>query len=196
MAEVTPLLIKEVREKTGIGLQKCKDALVKTGGDVEKAIEELRKQGLQAAEKRMGRDATEGRIFDYLHATGKIGVMLELGCETDFVAKTEDFANLGKDLCMHIAASSPRFVSSKEIPTEVVEKEKEIYRAQVTGKPDNIREKIVEGRVNKFFEESCLLQQRFVKDDSVTIDALIRGVIAKLGENIVARKFVRMEMGS
>lgn len=195
MADVTPALIKELRDKTGIGLMKCKAALVESNGDIEKAIEQLRKSGLAAAEKRMGRSASEGTIFSYIHGNGKLGVMLELNCETDFVAKTDDFQQLGKDICMHIAAMDPKWVSADEVDTNVLEKEKEIYKEQIQGKPENVVEKIVEGKIKKFKEENCLLDQAFVKDDSQTIDAIIRGLIAKLGENIKVAKFTRMELG-
>ncbi len=195
MAEVTAELIKEVREKTGLGLLKCKEALVKTAGDISKAIEELRKQGLQAAEKRMGREVGEGSIFQYLHAGGKVGVMVELACETDFVARTDDFKELGRNLCLQVAASSPRFLTKEEVPAAEVEKEKEIYRAQIKDKPPAIADKIAEGRMQKFYADVCLMNQGFVKDESQTIDALVRGTIAKLGENIKVRRFVRMELG-
>lgn len=195
MSDITPAMIKELRDKTGLGLKKCKEALVASAGDIEKAIEELRKSGLAAAEKRMGRAAAEGTIFTYIHGDGKLGVMLELNCETDFVAKTDDFKNLGKDLCMHVAAMSPQWVSSEEISEEVVGKEREIYREQIKDKPDDIAEKIIDGKMNKFYQENCLLNQSFVKDDSQTIEALIKSHIAKLGENMKVSRFVRMELG-
>ncbi len=194
MADVTPALIKELRDQTGLGLMKCKAALVETNGDIEKAVEQLRKSGLASAEKRMGRDASEGSIFSYIHGNGKLGVMLRLNCETDFVAKTDDFKNLGKDICMHIAAMAPKWVSEEDIDQTELAKEKEIYSEQIKDKPENIIEKIVEGKIKKYKEENCLLDQGFVKDDSQTIDALIRGLIAKLGENIKVGSFSRMEL--
>lgn len=195
MSEITPVMIKELRDKTGLGLKKCKEALVESAGDINKAIEELRKSGMAAAEKRMGRSATEGRVFSYIHGEGKIGVMLELNCETDFVAKTDDFNGLGKDLCMHIVASSPQWVSADDVDQDVVAKEREIYKEQIKDKPENIVEKIVDGKMKKYFEENCLLSQSFVKDDSMTIEELIKSMIAKLGENMKVSKFARMELG-
>jgi len=194
MAEVTPALIKELRDQTGLGLMKCKGALVESGGDITKAVEALRKSGLASAEKRMGRDATEGKIFSYIHGNGKLGVMLQLNCETDFVAKTDDFEGLGKDICMHIAAMSPKWVSEEQVDAAILEKEREIYAEQIKDKPENIIDKIVEGKLKKFKQENCLLDQEFVKDDSMTIDALVRGMIAKLGENIKVGSFTRMEL--
>lgn len=195
MADVTPALIKELRDQTGLGLMKCKAALVDAGGDLEKAVVNLRKSGLAAAEKRMGRSTSEGMIFSYIHGNNKLGVMLQLQCETDFVAKTDDFQQLGKDICMHIAAMSPEWVSGEQVAPEVLEKEREIYRVQIKDKPAPMIEKIVEGKIKKYLSESCLLEQDFVKDDSMTIDALIRGVIAKLGENIKVGSFSRVEVG-
>jgi elongation factor Ts len=194
MADVTPALIKALRDQTGLGLMKCKAALVATDGDLEKAVVQLRKSGLASAEKRMDRDASEGSIFSYIHGNGKLGVMLRLNCETDFVAKTDDFKGLGKDICMHIAAMSPKWVSENEIDQDVLAKEKEIFSEQIKDKPENIIEKIVEGKIKKYKQENCLLDQDFVKDDSQTIDALIRGFISKLGENIKVGSFTRMEL--
>lgn len=194
MAEVTPALIKELRDQTGLGLMKCKAALVENDGDLGKAVEALRKAGMASAEKRMGRSASEGSIFSYIHGNGKLGVMLKLNCETDFVAKTDDFQGLGKDICMHIAAMSPRWVSEEEVDADIITKEKEIYAEQIKDKPENVIEKIVEGKLKKFKQDHCLLDQSFVKDDSVTIDGLIRGFIAKLGENIKVGGFTRMEL--
>lgn len=192
---ITPALIKEVREKTGIGVQKCKDALTKTGGDVEKAIDELRRQGLQTAEKKSGRNVGEGSIFEYIHAGAKLGVMIELCCESDFVSRTEDFKALGKDLCMQIAAASPAYVGREDVPADVLAREKDIYRDQVAGKPPAVAEKILEGKLKKFYESACLLEQPFIKDEALAIQTLIKNCIAKLGENIKVRRFVRMEMG-
>jgi len=195
MAEITPAMIKELRDKTGLGLKKCKEALVEAAGDIEKSIEALRKSGLAAAEKRMDRSATEGIVFSYIHGNGKLGVLLELNCETDFVAKTDDFQNLGRDICMHIAALSPRWVSAADVDPDYLEKEKEIAREQVKGKPENVIEKIIEGKVNKILSDDCLLMQGFVKDDKVTVENVIKGMIAKLGENIKVGKFSRIQLG-
>ena len=195
MAEITSSMIMELRDKTGLGIKKCKEALVETAGDINKAIEELRKSGLAAAEKRMGRAASEGIIFSYIHGNGKLGVILELNCETDFVAKTDDFKNLGKDLCMHIAAAAPQWVSATDVPAAIVAKEREIYHEQIKDKPANISAKIVDGKVKKFQQDNCLLEQLFIKDDSQSIENLVKSMIAKLGENIKVNRFVRMELG-
>lgn len=195
MADITPAMIKELRDKTGLGLKKCKEALVETAGDIEKAVVALRKSGLAAAEKRMGRSASEGIVFSYIHGNGKLGVLLELNCETDFVAKTDDFQGLGKDICMHIAAMSPRWVDESDVCPEYLEKEKEIAREQIKDKPDNVIEKIIEGKVKKIYSENCLLNQAFVKDDKQTIATLVKNMISKLGENIKVGKFSRISIG-
>ncbi len=195
MADITPAMIKELRDKTGLGLKKCKEALVETAGDIEKAVVALRKSGLAAAEKRMGRSASEGIVFSYIHGNGKLGVLLELNCETDFVAKTDDFQGLGKDICMHIAAMSPRWVDESDVCPEYLEKEKEIAREQIKDKPANVIEKIIEGKVKKIYSENCLLNQAFVKDDKQTIAVLVKNMISKLGENIKVGKFSRISIG-
>lgn len=195
MADITPALIKELRDATGIGIMKCKEALKSTDGDLNAAIEELRKQGLASAEKRMGRQASQGMIAFYSHAGGKIGAMVELNCETDFVARTDDFQKLAKDLCMHVVALMPLYVSRDSVPAEVIEKEKEILKEQVTGKPENVVEKIVEGRLGKYYEENCLLDQPFIHNEDITVDAAVRELISKLGENIQIRRFERWELG-
>ena len=184
--EVSASLVKELREKTGLGLMDCKKALVETGGDIEKAVDFLRKKGALKAAKREGRATSEGRIGSYIHMNGKIGVLLELNCESDFVAKTDQFAELVHDICMHIAASSPQWISQENVPEDVLSKEKDIYMTQAkeAGKPEKMLEKIAEGKLKKFFSEVCLLDQPFVKDPDRTVGDLIKDKIAQLGENM------------
>lgn len=188
--------IKRLRESTGIGLTDAKNALVESGGDYDKALESLRVKGLARADKKAERDASAGIIHSYVHGS-KIGVLLELNCETDFVARTDDFKTLANDLALHIAASAPRYVRVDDIEQNVVEKEKELLAAEVieAGKPAEVVDKIVDGKLAKFFEEVCLLNQPFVKDPNQTVEELIKSVITKLGENIVIRRFVRLELG-
>ncbi|RUM87771.1 MAG: elongation factor Ts [Thermovibrio sp.] len=197
MAEITTQMIKELREKTGAGIVDCKKALQEAGGDIEKAVEILRKKGAAKAAKKAERATAEGIVVSYIHAGGKVGVLVELNCETDFVARTEDFKNLGHEIAMQIAAMSPEYVSREDVPQEVVEKEKEILKQQALseGKPEHIVEKIVEGRLAKFFSEKCLLEQPWIKDDSKTIKDLITDYITKLGENIKVKRFCRFEVG-
>jgi len=197
MAEVSAAIVKELRERTGAGMMDCKRALVEKNGDMEAAIEYLREKGLAAAAKKAGRIATEGLVESYIHAGGKIGVLIEVNCETDFVAKTDDFRQLVKDLAMHIAANNPTYVTSDEIPAEVIAKEREIYRQQALneGKPEKIVDKMVDGRVQKFFAEVCLLDQGFVRDPDVTVASLIQSKIATIGEKISVRRFVRFALG-
>ena len=195
MTEITAALVKKLRDKTGLGMMNCKEALSATGGDMEKAIEYLRKKGLDVASKRVGRKTGEGLIGSYIHVNGKIGVMVEVSCETDFVARGEDFKGLVKNLCMHIAASDPIAVSPEDVRPEVVEKEKEIYRAQTKNKPPEVIEKIVQGKLKKFYSERCLLEQPYVKNPDQTVGDLVKEIIAKLGENITIRRFVRYELG-
>lgn len=189
--------VKELRERTGAGMMDCKKALQETNGDMEKAVEYLREKGLAAAAKKAGRIAAEGIVTSYIHAGGRVGVLVEINCETDFVAKTEEFQQLGKDIAMQIAASKPQYVRREEVPADVIEKEKQILRAQALneGKPENIVEKMVEGRIEKFYKEVCLLEQPFVKNPDITVEQLIKEKIAKIGENINVRRFVRYEMG-
>lgn len=189
--------VKELRERTGAGMMDCKKALTETGGNTEKAIEFLREKGLSAAAKKAGRIATEGVIDTYIHGGGRIGVILELNCETDFVAKTDDFKELAKDIAMHIAAARPEYLKAEEVPAEVLEKEKSILKAQALneGKPEKIIEKMVEGRIAKFYKDVCLMEQPFVKDPDKTISQLITEKVAKIGENISIRRFVRYELG-
>lgn len=190
-------LVKKLREQTGISILECKKAIEESGGDLTKAAEILRKKGFEKAKAKSSRVTNQGAIGSYIHMKGKIGVLLELGCETDFVAKNEDFLQLIKDIAMQIAAMNPRFIAEKDIPAAVLEKEKEIYREQLksSGKPANIIEKIVEGKLSKFYADACLLQQSFFKDDSLTIEKLIAEKIHKTGENIIVKRFVRYQAG-
>ncbi|MBR6800980.1 MAG: translation elongation factor Ts [Eubacteriaceae bacterium] len=194
---VTAGLVKELREKTGAGMLDCKKALTETNGDLEKAIVYLREKGLASAAKKSGRIAAEGAVGSYIHMGGKIGVMVEVNCETDFVAKNENFQAFVKDIAMHIAAANPTYVSVDEIPAEVIAQEREILTQQAIneGKPANIAEKMVEGRIKKMYKEVCLLEQEYVKDSSVTIAEYLKNTIATIGENIVIRRFVRYQMG-
>lgn len=195
--EVSASMVKDLREKTGAGMMDCKKALSETGGDFQKAVDYLRQKGLATAAKRAGRIASEGRIGSYIHAGGKIGVMVEVNCETDFVAKTDDFQVFAKDIAMHIAASNPSYVRREEVPPEVLEREKEIYRAQARDakKPDKIIDKIVDGKLEKFYGEACLLEQPFVKDPDITIQDLLNGFIGKVGEKVEIRRFTRFQVG-
>ncbi len=197
MAEITAKMIKELRDRTGAGFLDCKIALEKTGGDMEKAVEELRKMGAAKAEKKMAREANEGLIEAYIHPGAKLGVLVEVNCETDFVANTQEFRTLAHDIALQIAASDPIAVSREDLPPEVIEKEKEIYRAQVekSGKPPHVIEKIVEGKLEKFFQEKVLLEQPFIKDPSKTVGDLIKEYIARIGENIKVRRFCRFRVG-
>jgi len=187
--------VKKLRETTGAGMMDCKKALTDTEGDFEKAIAFLRKKGIDTAQKKSGRSTKEGVISSYVHMGGKIAVMVEINCETDFVAKNDDFQHFAKDIAMHIAAASPQFVSADEVPQEFIEKEKEIFRAQIKNKPEHVVEKIIEGKVNKVFEEACLLEQAFVKDTDKKVKQYVTDTIARIGENIVIRRFVRFEVG-
>ena len=189
-------MVKELREKTGAGLMDCKRALSESAGDVEKAIDFLRQKGLASAAKKASRSATEGLIGSYIHMD-KLGVMIEVNCETDFVARTDDFRGLVKDIAMHIAAANPPYISREDVSTETVEREKEIYKAQVTNKPPQVVEKIIEGKLDKFYSDMCLLEQVFIKDPEgkKKVKDLITEKIAKLGENIVVRRFARFKLG-
>lgn len=190
-------LVKELREKTGAGMLDCKKALEEANNDVTKATEILREKGLAAAANKAGRVATEGVVQSYIHAGGRIGVLVEVNCETDFVAMTDQFKEFARDIAMHIAASNPRYVTREEVPQEEIEKEKEILKAQALneGKPEKIVEKMVEGRIGKYYEEYCLLEQSFVKNPDVTIQQLLNEKISTIGENISIRRFVRYELG-
>jgi elongation factor Ts len=189
-------MVKELREKTGVGFMECKSALQESNGDVEAAVTILRKRGLASLTKKSGRETKDGLIGAYIH-NGKIGVMLELNCETDFVARNPDFQTLVKDIAMHIAASDPRFIRKEDVTEDVLEKEREIYAAQAraTGKPENVLEKIVDGRMSKYFSEACLLEQPFVKDPAITVREHIAAHIQKIGENIQVRRFTRYKLG-
>lgn len=190
-------LLKDLREKTGAGVMDCKKALLETDNNLEKAIDYLREKGIAGAEKKMGRQTAEGLVDSYIHFGGRIGVLLEVNCETDFVAKTDDFKNFVRNVAMQIAARKPSFVTREEVPEEVVAKEKEILKTQAMneGKPEKFVQKIVEGRLQKFYQEECLLEQEFIKDGSLTILDLMKDTIARLGENIVVRRFARFELG-
>ncbi len=189
--------VMELRKKTGAGIMDCKKALLESDGDMEKAIEYLRKKGVASAQKRSGREAKEGIVDAYIHPGNRIGVLVEVNCETDFVANTEDFRQFVKNVAMQIAASSPLVVSREELPAEKIEKEREIYRQQMkeSGKPDHIIDKIVEGKLEKYYQEVCLLEQSYIRDPEKTIKDLLTEVIAKIGENIVIRRFVRYQLG-
>lgn len=195
--EITAAMVKDLREKTGTGMMDCKEALKATAGDFEKAVEYLRKKGMSAATKRSSKAAKDGAITAYIHMQGRIGVLVEVNCETDFVAKTDDFKTLTKDIAMHIAASNPTYIKSDEIPEEVINKEKEIYRTQVLaeGKPEKVVDKIVEGKLKKYFEDVCLMDQKFIKDTNITVATLLNNMIAKTGENIIIRRFTRYQLG-
>jgi elongation factor Ts len=197
VAEITGDMIKELREKTQAGMLDCKKALVEMNGDMEKAVEMLRKKGLASADKKMGREVTQGIIASYVHSNNKIGVLLELLTVTDFVARNEGFEGLAKDICMQIAAANPLYVKIDDVPTEVIEKEREIYREQMkdSGKPANVVDKIVDGKLNKFYTDVCLLEQEFIKDSAVKIKDLIKQKIAVFGENIEVGKFTRYQIG-
>lgn len=196
MTTISADRVKELREKTGAGMMECKKALTESKGDFEKAIDCLRQKGLATAAKKAGRSASEGLVSSYIHMD-KIGVLLEVNCETDFVAKTDDFKGLVKDIALHIAAANPSYLSHEDVPQDVIEREKDIYKAQVANKPPQIVEKIVEGKLDKFFGDMCLLEQAFVKDpeQKLKIKELVTEKIAKLGENIVIRRFVRFQLG-
>jgi len=193
---ITAEMVKELREKTGVGFMECKSALQESKGDIEGAVTILRKRGLASAAKKSSRETKDGLIGAYIH-NGKIGVMLEVNCETDFVARNPDFQALVKDLAMHIAASDPRFIRKEDVTEDVLASEREIYRAQAraTGKPENVLDKIVEGRMSKYYSEACLLEQPFVKDPSITVRDHIAAHIQKIGENIQVRRFVRYKLG-
>jgi elongation factor Ts len=195
--EISASLVKELREKTGAGMMDCKKALGETSGDFEKAIEYLRKKGIASASKKAGRATKEGAVFSYIHGEGKVGVLIEINCETDFVARTEQFRQFVKDVSMHIAAANPTWVQSTEVPADIVAKEKEIAVAQMqaSGKPAAVMEKIAEGKIKKFYEDTCLINQTFVKDPTKTIEMLLKETIATLGENITIRRFARFVLG-
>jgi len=195
--EISADLVKELRQRTGIGMMECKEALREAGGEIEKAIEVLRKKGYARAKDKMSREASEGLVGSYIHMNGRIGVLIEINCESDFVARNDDFKDLVKNVAMHIAAANPKYIVPEEVPAAVLEQEKEIIREQLkdTKKPPEIIEKIVQGKLSKFYQEVCLLDQAYIRDDKIKVKELIASVIAKLGENIRVRRFARFEIG-
>jgi len=197
MAEISAKAVMQLRKQTGLGMMDCKKALQESDGDVDKAVEYLRKQGMAAVEKRAGRDATDGLIISYIHPGSRLGVLVEVNCETDFVARTDDFQQFGRDVAMHIAAAQPLAVDRDGIAADVIDREKSIFleQAKNEGKPENIAEKIVQGRVEKFFQESCLMEQAFVKNPDQTIEQLITDLTAKIGEKIGVRRFSCFRLG-
>ena len=197
MVEISADLVKTLRVKTGAGYMQCKKALVECDGDVEKASESLRRQGMAVAELKVGRATKEGIIASYVHAGDKLGVLVEVNCETDFAARTEGFRALGKDLAMQVAASAPKYLDRASVPKEELDREMDIYRDQAKrlGKPENVAEKIAQGKLEKWFSQVCLMEQVFIKDSEKTVEEVVKGVIGKLGENISVRRFVRLELG-
>ncbi|BBO79287.1 elongation factor Ts [Desulfosarcina widdelii] len=198
MSNITAAMVKELREKSGAGMMDCKAALSECGGDMEKAIDYLRKKGIATAAKRAGRATSEGTVQSYIHMGGKIGVMVEVNCETDFVAKTDDFKDFAKNIAMHVAATNPVGIVPEDVPRDVIDREREIYKAQVLemGKPENMVEKIAEGKLNKFFKESCLMNQQYVKEPDKTVADYLNEVIAKTGEKITIKRFARFQIGA
>ena len=195
MSEISAALVKELREKTNAGMMDCKKALAETGGDLAAAEEYLRKKGIASAGKKADRAAKEGTIASYIHMQGKVGVLVEINCETDFVAKNDIFRDFVKDITLHIAAAHPLYVNRTQVPEDLITKEREIAAAQVQGKPANIVEKIVDGKIDKFYSTICLLEQFFIKNPEVTIEELVKSKIAELGENIIIRRFTRYSVG-
>ena len=197
MTAISAAMVKELRDKTGAGIMDCKAALTENDGNIEAAVDFLRKKGIATAKKRAGRAASEGTIQSYIHMGGKIGVMVEVNCETDFVAKNDDFKDMAKNIAMHIAATNPVGITPEDVPEDIIEREKDIYRAQAleTGKPENILDKIAEGKLQKFFKENCLLQQPYVRDPEITVEDLLNETIGKIGENITIRRFCRFQIG-
>ena len=195
--DITSAMVKELRVKTGAGMMDCKEALTAENGDFEKAIDYLRKKGMSAATKRSSKAAKDGTVASYIHMGGKIGVMVEVNCETDFVAKTDDFQAMAKDIAMHVAASNPLYVRPEEISPADLEREKEIYRSQLLAekKPEKIWDKIIEGKLNKYYEEVCLLNQKFIKNTDITVGAMVTNMMAKTGENIIVKRFARFQLG-
>lgn len=198
MVEINASMVKELREKTGAGIMDCKEALGASQGDLEKAVDFLRKKGLATAAKRAGRATSEGTIQSYIHMGGKIGVMVEVACETDFVAKTADFIDFAKNLAMHIAATNPVAIKAEDVPQSIITREMEIYRSQAleTGKPEKMIEKIVEGKLSKFYKENCLINQSYVKDPEKTIADYLNEIVAKTGEKVEIKRFARFQVGA
>jgi elongation factor Ts len=195
--EISAEMVKDLRQRTGAGIIDCKAALHEAKGDVEGAIEYLRRKGLATAAKKAGRIATDGLVSSYIHAGGKMGVLVEVNCETDFVARTEDFQSFVKNIAMHVAAANPQYIRREDVPGEVIEKEKRIYRDQArdSGKPEKVIDKIVEGKLERFFSEACLLEQTFIRDSDLTVREVLEATIAKVGENISIRRFARFQLG-
>ena len=194
--QITAKMVSDLRAQTGAGLMDCKKALVDAQGSLDEAVTILRKKGMASAAKKAGRDASEGLVESYIHTGGKVGVLIELNCETDFVAKTEDFRSLAKDLCLHIAAASPKYLVREEVPEELLNAERDIAASQVVGKPAQVVQKIVEGKLEKFYAEHCLIEQPFVKNPDQSVKEVVTAAIAKLGENILVRRFVRFQIGA
>lgn len=194
---ITASLVNELRQRTGVGMMECKKALQETKGDIEAAIDHLRKTGAAKAEKKAGREASEGLVYSYIHPGNRVGVLIEVNCETDFVARTEDFQGLVKDLAMQVAAASPVSVSRDQVPHAIVDKERDVYRAQMADqkKPAEIIEKIIDGKLDKFFQDMCLMEQAFIKDPDKKVESLVKEAIGRLGENIVVRRFARFALG-
>lgn len=197
MATISAATVKELREKTGAGIMDCKEALSECNGDISKAVDFLRKKGLATAAKRAGRATTEGIVESYIHMNSKLGVLVEINCETDFVAKNDDFKEFAKNIAMHITATNPVGIRQEDVPKETIDKEKEIYRAQVLemGKPEKIVDKIVEGKLKKYFKDNCLMNQAYVRDPNITIEDLLNELVAKIGENITIKRFARFKIG-
>jgi elongation factor Ts len=197
MATISAATVKQLREKTGAGIMDCKEALSECNGDISKAVDFLRKKGLATAAKRAGRATTEGIIESYIHMDSKLGVLVEINCETDFVAKNDDFKEFAKNIAMHITATNPVSIRPEDVPKEIIDKEKEIYRAQVLemGKPEQIADKIVDGKMKKYFSENCLMNQAYVRDPNITIEDLLNEMVAKIGENITIKRFARFKIG-
>jgi elongation factor Ts len=197
MATISAATVKQLREKTGAGIMDCKEALSECDGDISKAVDFLRKKGLATAAKRAGRATTEGIIESYIHMDKKLGVLVEINCETDFVAKNEDFKEFAKNIAMHITATNPVSIRPEDVPKEIIDKEKEIYRAQVLemGKPEQIADKIVDGKMKKYFKENCLMNQAYVRDPDITIEDFLNEMVAKIGENITIKRFARFKIG-
>jgi elongation factor Ts len=197
MATISAKMVKELRDKTGAGMMDCKEALTECDGDIEKAVDFLRKKGMATALKRAGRGTSEGTIQSYIHMGGKIGVIVEVNCESDFVAKNEDFVEFTKNIAMHIAATNPAGISPEDVPREVIDRERAVYRDQALemGKPENMVDKIVDGKLNKFYKEACLMNQAYVRNPDITVSDLLNEVIAKIGENIKIARFARFQIG-
>ncbi|MCL4477668.1 MAG: translation elongation factor Ts [Deltaproteobacteria bacterium] len=197
MAEITSEMVRSLREKTGAGILECKNALTEADGNYDRAIDILRKKGIASASKKLGRTAAEGVIESYIHAGNRIGVLVEVNCETDFVARTQDFKMFVKEITMQIAAANPLYINSEDVPQDVIQKEKEIYTEQskISGKPANVIEKMVQGKLDKFYKEVCLMEQAYIRDPNIVVGDLLKALIGKLGENVIIRRFARYQLG-